>query len=411
MNLPKFSNQKASSLIKEIFKADYPEKFIAEIPAQTLYLAIRQTSLSDNVELLEIASPEQLQTFLDLDIWDEDRFSENKFWEWLELPEACNDPKILKRILASMDLKLVALLIARHTAIHIAEEPTDESPGDNFYTPDQGYTWICVTTADEHQNFLMNRFLAAVFEYSTEIFYQLIAVPNVTTPTQLEEESYQEKEKRMLAAGFPDREYAWEIHTPLPLPKEQKTIPQKQNFNSEEKYLVASLIDQDQLMPFANLWNKAATPETISTLDEELSLIINSTFIRFKFDLSDKESFDFVNNYVCGTINIALEKFQTLYGLDAQAAYARCNLQVLFRHGLSVLRELHKTVRQLDPQLMIKLEKSDRAAFNTIAGLWEEPVKLATLYDGHSEEELYLFEAFKHCSDIEEVEKKLKNFK
>ena len=199
-------NTNSKNLIKEIFKTDVPEVLIKEISSQTLFLAIKQNGLPDSSELIELCTDEQRQLLLDMDLWQGDNWQEEQFWQWLALPEITEDISILRKILRSVDLKLVSDLIIRYVEIHVTNEPTDEPPGDNFYSPDKGHTWLSVKLSEPDRNFLMTRFIACIFEYSAEIFYQLINVGKIATPTQLEEEAFKEKEKRLLAEGFPDHE-------------------------------------------------------------------------------------------------------------------------------------------------------------------------------------------------------------
>src|SRR5690606_22593195 len=98
-----------------------------------------------SAEVIEMASREQVQTMLDLDLWTYDQFAEDQLWEWLELPDATDDLSILQKLLGGLDLKLVAHLIGSYVEVVVVEEPTELPPDPSFSTPDKGYTWIKVT--------------------------------------------------------------------------------------------------------------------------------------------------------------------------------------------------------------------------------------------------------------------------
>src|SRR4051812_29931238 len=145
----------AQKLAKAIFKADVPEEYIRQIPAQSLYMAMKENGLESSAEIIEIATLEQCRLLLDFDVWEKDQFSEAQFWEWLALTDATNSLVIVQKLLKFVDLKLVALLIARYVDVKVLEEPTDEPPGPGSYTPDQGFTWIFINAEDSTQHFLL----------------------------------------------------------------------------------------------------------------------------------------------------------------------------------------------------------------------------------------------------------------
>ena len=174
----------SSSLAKAIYKAELPEKFVRELPAQSLYLVIKHNGLLSSADLVGMASLEQCRLLLDLDCWQGDSFDEENFWDWLALTDENSNLDLLKKLLHFVDYKLVALIIDRYVSVIIVEEGTDAAPGDGYYTPDRGRTWINVTNPDSTKQFLLNRFLALIFETQAELFYQLISIKNVATDSK-----------------------------------------------------------------------------------------------------------------------------------------------------------------------------------------------------------------------------------
>src|SRR5688572_7272837 len=56
---------------------------VAEMPVQDLYYLIKDVGLADAGELLDLATPEQFQGFLDLDAWQRDRLEPKDARPWL----------------------------------------------------------------------------------------------------------------------------------------------------------------------------------------------------------------------------------------------------------------------------------------------------------------------------------------
>ena len=407
--------QTASSknLQKVIFSLDKPEEVVPKIPPQLLYFSIKQTGLHESLELLEICTPQQCQLLLDFDLWQKDRFSEERFWQWLELPDVLEDTNILKKILRSADLKLIGDLIIRYVSVINFEEPTDAPPGDNYHTPDLGKTWVAVKIQDEHRHFLLTRLLAAIFDYSVEVFYQIIQIRNLATSTQLQEDSFSEREKRLVAEGFPEYDYAWEINSPKKFKLKQKTGLKEKTLKvkvSEDiNYLPVSAVLEETLQPFSSLWTTTQSAETIAELDAELTLICNSALVRWGVDLGELEKIEQMNQCVCGAINIGLEEILQRSDLKIEDLYQEIQiLQKLYRHGLFQLFGLKHKAEKIPEEKLRQLYQTNNQLFYTIAGLnIDFPLQAKRLTDSSAKQQEYEYLPLKSLEQVETIRQSL----
>ena len=150
-----------------------------------------------------MASLEQCRLLSDFDLWNGDSLNEAALWEWLALTDEVESLELLQKLVKFVDLKLFAILFGKYIEVKIFDDPTEQPPGEGFHTPDRGATWIGIKTEDPDKHFLLARLLALIFESSAELFYQLISIVTVATASMLEEESYQERMKRLAAEGNP----------------------------------------------------------------------------------------------------------------------------------------------------------------------------------------------------------------
>jgi hypothetical protein len=95
---------------------------VPHLPAETLHQLIRYRGLESAGELLASATPEQVASVLDLDLWrsdtpaGDDRLDVVRFGEWLEaLVEA--DEALAARIVASVDRRLVVAGLSRQIRV------------------------------------------------------------------------------------------------------------------------------------------------------------------------------------------------------------------------------------------------------------------------------------------------------
>ena len=343
-------NVSGQSLARMIFRAELPEDQVRALPAQSLYLAVKQNGLLSSAEIVLIASPEQCRLMLDFDLWHADSFNEDNFWEWLALPDAEHDCNLalLQKMLRCIDLKLVGIILSRHVQIEIHEEPTDAAPGPGFHTPDRGRTWLHISTEDAQKHFLLGRFLALLYETNTEIFYQLIAVPGIETQSALEEEAFQEKSKRLAAEGVPDPEFAYALNSPL---NEQQILRDLRNAAPrpavESIEIVEPLLYQAvQLQPISSLLAEAGSPDEVRS---ELTLITNAAIMHFHADYCEIVQIVDLVARVRGALNIGLEALLLEERRGLREIYEILGLQKLYRfglHKLALLRNLSLNVER-----------------------------------------------------------------
>lgn len=89
----------SAKLAKAVFNGDVPEKFIRELPAQSLFLLVKHNGLDSSADLIEMASVKQCRLLLDFDCWQGDDFYEDNFWNWLAITDANENLKLLKKLL------------------------------------------------------------------------------------------------------------------------------------------------------------------------------------------------------------------------------------------------------------------------------------------------------------------------
>ncbi|MCI5066392.1 DUF6178 family protein [bacterium] len=411
---------RASAVIKQIFAAEHPDHFTRSIPAQRLYLAVKEQGLSSSVEVLEMATREQFQLMLDFDLWSYDSFEEEQLWQWLELPDSAEDLKILQKFLHSIDPKLIALLIERYTTIISLEEQTETPPDEKFFTPDKGFTWVRVDLEDLHQEFLFNRLLALIFETSAELFYQLIQIPSVATRSALEEESYQEKSKRLVSEGFPDDDWSGEINSGLSVASLLSQLEQENDDPGKvgEVHAIPAFSHSYSLP--TSLQEILRGVENREEVEQELTLICNSALIFFRVPTWEQEQVFALVEQVRGAIQIGIEVISA--ALDGEhtalSLHKTVGLQRLYRTGLGQLFSLRNAALSLrdescnsDPRLLaflagLRLRFPKLPRFLNSDGTFEHVATEEGESSPADEKLLSGFRAFEANADIE-VSKKV----
>jgi hypothetical protein len=193
-----------------LFESPEPEKVVALIPAETLYLLLHEIGASDALALLEFASTEQVQSFFDIDCWDRDRLSMPKTRTWMLLLNEIDDESFIRHV-REMDLAMLVCFFRQHLDLYKIENIDDEitQDGGGFLTPD-GRHLIIYTCGDKHAQ-LINALLMRTYILDFNFFMLLIEAIYWETTSEVEETAYQERVNRLEYRGFPDFYAALEI--------------------------------------------------------------------------------------------------------------------------------------------------------------------------------------------------------
>lgn len=385
----------AQTLIQLLQQGELPEHTIRSIPAQQLYLAIREIGLTDSIDTLMLTSHEQCRLFLDFDIWQRDRIDESKIWEWLEVTDTNNNLEFLQKLLQCFDLKVITALLSKYVQCVQYEEATEAPPDTGFITPDKGKTWICVNIEDELQRFLLSRLLALIFETDAALYYQLLNIASTSTESYLEEEAFTDRQKRLEAEGVPGLEFIEQLHTPI-LPAELEKIlsgTTVKNRTEHEPATERTTSTLDQVL--ANLHNQEEA-------HGELALLVNAALIHYHRDFANRNQLQEMLQFVKATIQVGLDAAITIRKVSPEEIYQQIGFQKLYRLGLFHLQRARKEALQFTETELRKLA-DQKMDFFIIAGLRDNPPSLPEYQDTDNLEEDIQFSPISSLAVLEKM--------
>jgi hypothetical protein len=130
--------------------SDAPQlaRLVPDLTPETLHQLIRHRGLRESGELVASATPEQLTSVLDLDLWRhaqpgrDEQFDADRFGEWVEVLVDTGET-IAARIVAALDEHLVIAGLSRYVRVFdppaIAPPASDDEPIDRNVTPPGGH--------------------------------------------------------------------------------------------------------------------------------------------------------------------------------------------------------------------------------------------------------------------------------
>ena len=197
-----------------ILEQENPGALVRALPADELYLSIREIGLGDAVELVQLASPKQFRAFLDLAAWRGDRVQPRSALPWLRAARAgsTDSPGAAARWaakLAGIDTELLVLVLRDTLRIHDLErDPDPHLTTDRFLrTPENKFV---IEFLAEGAEYMAVRGLVDDL-YADDPFKatRLLSSIRWELPSELEETALRWRTGRLADLGYPTREEAF----------------------------------------------------------------------------------------------------------------------------------------------------------------------------------------------------------
>ncbi len=338
-----------ADLYRAIFRSENPEYVVRALPAQRLYLALLGIGLESGADLIDMLPQRHYRVALDLHLWEKDGVSASGFWQWLEVIDDAESLEPLRKFLQAVDPKLLAVLFSRHIHSIIGEERTDVPPAEGYYTPDQGYTWVEIQIEDPTKLRLFARLIAMLYQTDSPLFYQLLNESSAASMSELEEESFQDKSRRLSDEGLPDLETSAKINSATTIEQFLVTLSKASRQPTAGNHAFSGMVKRgDRLEPLSSLLEEVSKDEAIrGEIESELSLIVNAAIFSFLSVLSDASALEKQVAHVRGTLNIGLERACVESKLSPLEVVRATGLQPIYRLGLGELRALRRQIREI----------------------------------------------------------------
>lgn len=195
-----------------LLQAADSKEAVRELSTVEFYDLYHGLGPSDGAILLEYASPEQVQTCFDLDLWRNDTISDDAMTEWTDQLLAVSDEQFAE-IWNDVDPEVMALYLHRNIRLYMAEDrndevdiPEDESP-NIAQTPDFSY-WVAYPEDAERAEVLRQLVERLYRVFDVEKAWSILEGMHWEMATDLEETAYRFRTERIRELGFVPRDEA-----------------------------------------------------------------------------------------------------------------------------------------------------------------------------------------------------------
>jgi len=306
---------------------------VRSIPAEDVYATIIDVGLADSTEIVQLSTPEQFRTYVDLAAWQKDRVDVLEVLHWLRAARGDDDEAFIRR-LQGLDLEVVELLYKRLTRVHDLEEDPDVNPaGVTMEMPEGRYLLeFLIEGVDEaalrrltqdlmaHNPFELSRFLESV-KWEQDL--------------ELEETAFQFRQSRLQDLGFP------------PIDEALKVFAWVDPDKVRVKAAPAGLVAGNERVDFVAAMFQGLDAVERQNLEGEVRFLVNCVLVAEGAEAGDPGALRRFSEQARDTLNLGLEH---LTGGDARQAVEVVRekpLKELFQVGFSLTLKVKRQAERL----------------------------------------------------------------
>jgi len=278
-------------ITKSILESATPAKTVQSISEQDFFWLMKKAGEEEYLPLLKLASTEQRQYILDMELWTRDQLKGDVTFEWLERLRGA-DPDHLAWWLFHEGQDLAHLILFRNIDVIVKGPDEELDLPDEFFTNDD-VIYIRVINYKHYDT--IRKIIELLFREDENYARNLIEEVASIIPAEMEEDMYHQRATRLAEAGFLPFDEASAVFSPLgqeiletgeTLPQRftrtdkeiQSSVPVLPLLNAgAENILVralsdigdTSLIDRARL-EFAGLCNRITAAEGLGDLDPDI---------------------------------------------------------------------------------------------------------------------------------------------
>jgi hypothetical protein len=185
--------------LKMILESPAPVTLVQSLAEEDLFWLVQEIGLEDALPILSLASNDQWQYLLDLELWSKDRLEIDSVNRWLGLLLKADPERLLIWGLREQ-IELIALHLSRHVEVRIRQE--DESPSDfdeGYFSPD-GVFYIRINNDKYEQT--GREFLERLADHDLNRFHNVLLELGGVLPAEVEEKLYRLRNVRLAEKGF-----------------------------------------------------------------------------------------------------------------------------------------------------------------------------------------------------------------
>jgi hypothetical protein len=323
-----------SEKLDRIISSPHGVALVPTLPAQDLYLTLKEVGLPDALELVHLSSPAQFKCFIDLDAWRGDRVDPLAVLTWMRAARTDHDSDRYRKKLAALDMELLELLLRSTLKVHALDEQEDpEVSGPTYRSPEGRYLLEFKVEGADYAG--ARALLDDLYSENPLTAVRLIEAVRWEMPSELEEIALRWRTGRLADLGFPDLEEALSyfayLDPDVALPALDRAPPVQGAFLLSRWEPTGRFLDE----VIAHLSDDAR-----EVVERQLVTVLNAVMVAERVDPGELNDLKRVVDQVRDTLSLGLEHASKRDPVGAAALLAAAPLKRIFQVGASLALRL-----------------------------------------------------------------------
>jgi len=391
-------------ILNRILDLDEPQKLIRELPCQDFFWLVKRVGEEDSLSLLQLASVDQWQYLLDLEIWKRDRLDILHTSHWLNLLQQANSRQLVRWLFSEGEYLAYYHFFRTVDVVVINNENEVYDLPDGFFSLD-GVFYIGVR--DPQYREAMEAIIRVMADEDFQRYQALLLGLAGVLPAELEEEMYRLRNVRLAEQGFLPYEEAIAVYSPLNLAvlKTEQMEALSGVIHDEEIRAIVPVLPLAQTGTqnlFMDVVGGIRDPLFLDRLRLEFAGLANQILSADRLMVRDIDTLIEACRRGARIVNLAIERASGRDPASAEDLLRRHSLVTLFRVGFGLALKLKWEAERWLKQSWFYGQKLDPDFWGEypggiLKGLLE---KRPRYYVGSSETEEY--RDFERLSDLAE---------
>jgi hypothetical protein len=321
-----------------------PQALVRALPADELYLTIRDVGLADSAVLVQLASAAQFKVFVDLDAWSREGFDPRKALPWLRAARAGAhlEPKAAARWekkLTTLDREVLYLVLRDTLRIHdLEEDPDPEFESDRFMRTPEG-KYVVEFLVDGVEYLAVKGVLDDLYAEDPFAATRLLSSIRWDLPSELEETALRWRTGRLADLGYPTVEEAlsWFARPPR-TPAHFAAAPARPPGFYLATLERGSLLDRAVAL---------LSVEEREAVEPQIVAAANAVLVADAVDVADPDAVRGAFETARGYLDLGLDRLGGGDAAKASAALAATPVKRVFQEGFGRVLELSWRARDL----------------------------------------------------------------
>ncbi|MBL9038181.1 MAG: hypothetical protein JNG84_06705, partial [Archangium sp.] len=306
---------------------------VRSIAAEDVYATIIDVGLADSTDIVQLSTPEQFRTYVDLASWQRDRVDPLEVLHWLRAARG-DDGEGFIRKLQHLDIELIELLYRKLTVVHdLQENPDVNPPGVTMETPDGAFLLeLLIDGVDGAALRTLTNDIMANNPFELTRFLEAI---RWEMPMELEETAFQFRQARLHDLGFPPLEEALKVFAWVDPDK----VPQAR--------APAGLVTNDPRADFVSAMFTGLSAVERQNLEGEVRFLVNCVLVAEGAEPGDPPAIRRFSEAARDALNLGLEHVTGGQPELAPSVVREKPLRDLFQVGFSLTLKLKRQAERL----------------------------------------------------------------